>query len=170
MSWHHRFVPDLTFIHLFDINISDLKFMGYKAVLIDIDGTITHLNGPNISSKNTAWIANAADNLPLKIVTCNHNRKFLEGIGEQTNTKPLQRKIFESPSNFFLRCIKSLNLEPNEVAVINDSLIMLGLFVHPLGCFTIKVDSINISTTHSPIGYIYHLGQWLEKKFINPHL
>lgn len=170
MSWYHRFVPDLTFAHLFDINISDLKAMGYKAVLIDIDGTITHLNGPIISSENISWIANATTILPLKVVTCNHERKFLEEIEAQTNTEPLQRKIFESPSKFFLRCIDSLNLKPNEVVVINDSLIVLGLFVRPLGCFTIKVDSINLFTTHSPIGYIYHIGQWLEKKFIEPHL
>jgi HAD superfamily phosphatase (TIGR01668 family) len=166
------FQPHLIFDQITDIDLKQIIRFDIKAILLDTDGTFTHLGSSEVSSDYCQWIKEAAGKIPLQSLTCNHERRNLNQIASAIGQVPLQRHMFEHPKRFFYRASRHLGFEPSQVAIINDSLFILGLYARPLGCLTIKVSSINFTDyiSHSPIGCIYRLGQWTEKHFILPHL
>ena len=153
--------------------ITDIDFSMFpeniKGILLDTDGTYTHLGSNYVIPEYCSWIQETGKRYPLLSITCNHERKNLDDLIPLIGHRPVQRQMIEHPKSFFRRAAKMIDCEPNQVAVINDSLIMLGLFVRPLGCFTVKVNTINYKTEHTLVGYAYHLGQWIEKKIILHH-
>ena len=165
-----RFLPHQMIIDITQINIADLVENAVDGILLDLDGTLAHLNSGDIPENFIGWIQSNRTKIPLQIATCNHRRENLDIITEITGHRPICRQPFENPSNFFRRAALNIGCQPSKVAVANDSLIMLGLFVKPLGCYTIKVESINLRRERGLIGNIYHFGQWAEQKFILPHL
>jgi predicted HAD superfamily phosphohydrolase YqeG len=165
------FQPHLVFDQITDIDLNQLVRLDIKAILLDTDGTFTHLGSSEVSSDFCQWIRETADKIPLQSLTCNHERKNLNQIASAIGQVPLQRHLLEHPKRFFCRAARHLGFEPGQVAVINDSLFILGLFARPLGYLTIKVSTINFGyVSRSPISCIYRLGQWAEEHFILPHL
>jgi HAD superfamily phosphatase (TIGR01668 family) len=165
-----RFEPHFYLKSIIDIDPKLLKGYGIKCVFMDLDGVLTCLNDHHIDSILQDWILETQTLLPVKIMTFNHERKNLDLIESKFNLKILQRKMFEHPKSFYIKAAKSVECNAKQIMVINDSLIILELFAKPLGFITVKVPSIDEQIVHSPVGYIYRFGRWIEDNLIHPNL
>lgn len=164
-----HFEPHLFIKSIIEIDPKKLRQSGVKCVFMDLDGTLVCLNDHQIDTVLKDWIFETQSLMPVKIMTFNHERN-LDLIEKKLNQKILQRKMFEHPKSFYKNAAKDIKCNTKQIVVINDSLIVLGLFAKPLGFITVKVPSIDDKIIHSPVGYVYRFGRWIEDNFIQPKL
>lgn len=168
MSLIEKFRPDLSVGSVDDVTEQILQQKGLKGVCFDIDGTLAPFNGKRVKESFLRCIDYHKPN--VSIATCNPERDHLPEIELLTGIKPIQRGWPETITSVFRRAAASINLDPSELAMVNDSLIILSCFAQPLGFYTIKVETINTQLNHSLFGYLYALDQWFERNFIEPYL
>ncbi|MEI6040391.1 MAG: hypothetical protein WCP93_03515 [Candidatus Berkelbacteria bacterium] len=165
-----RFEPHLSIKSIIEIDPKILKHSGIKCIFMDLDGTLVYLDDHRIDTILEDWIFETQNFLPIKIMTFNHERKNLHLIENRLNQKILQRQMFEHPKSFYAKVAKNVECDTKQIMVVNDSLIILEIFAKPLGFITVKVPSIDEKIIHSPVGYIYRFGRWIEDNFIQPKL
>ena len=137
-----RLFPDKQLKKVEDINLSELKKIGIKGMIIDIDNTLIDYN-KNMRETTIEWI-NKAREEQFKIYLVSNNSKqrvteianklSLEGI--YNATKPRRKG--------FIQALNKMELKNTEVAVIGDQVFTDVYGGNRLNMFTILVEQIAI--------------------------
>jgi HAD superfamily phosphatase (TIGR01668 family) len=135
------FYPDIALKRVWDIRPELLLGLGIKALLLDIDNTLTTHGNPEPIQKAVAWLKeiNAAG---INAVLVSNNRKerveaFAEGLGAGfvfRSLKPL-------PVGF-RRAARSLRLKPGQFAVVGDQIFTDILGGRLFGAKTVLLEPI----------------------------
>lgn len=124
MNFFKRILPDLIISKITDLDdfkIKELKEKyGVEGLILDVDETLRYNMKP-ISEKNKEWIKNVLKSFKVIVISNGYDRgvnDFLTSINIEYITiahKPFKRA--------FLNGADSLNLSPEKIMVVGDSLI-----------------------------------------------
>ncbi len=133
------FKPDMRIGKIIDITPERMRSLGIKALLLDIDNTMTTHNNPLPAEGVQEWIDRMKSQGFLLMVVSNNNgqrvRKFSQLLGlefEGAAKKPL-------PVGFRRAC-KRLGIQPKEAAVVGDQIFTDIMGGNLLGAYTVMTE------------------------------
>lgn len=139
------FKPKMRIDKMIDITPEMMNSVGIKALLLDIDNTMTTHDNPVPADGVEEWIARMKSLGFILMVVSNNNgervRKFSELLGlefEDSARKPL-------PTGFRRACNR-LGIKPKEAAVVGDQLFTDMLGGNLLGAYTVLTEPYELES------------------------
>lgn len=117
-----RFCPNEFIDSVPDINIAELKNMGIKAFLIDLDNTLVPWQGYDIPDEIVKWIHEVSDDgMKVCLVSNTRTSGRLDRIASKLDVKYAVKALKPRRAGF-LEALKLLDVTPCEAAVIGDQI------------------------------------------------
>lgn len=155
------FMPKLIMEHVSDVTIELLEEKKIKAVILDVDNTLTQHGSQGVEQSVLDWLEYMNSNkMPLMIVSNNYHKRvkpFADKLGldfECFGMKPFSKGL--------RRASKRLGVNPHEIALVGDQIYTDVLGGNRLGMYTILVTLIKPETS-----FFFKLKRFLEKSHIN---
>ena len=152
------FYPDILKNHIADITVPDLENLGAKALLLDVDNTLTHHGSQELSPEIESWLDEMrAHGFKMCIVS----NAFEKRIAPFAKKLGLSYSAFScKPFPFgFLRAAKRFGLKRRECVAIGDQ-----VFTDILGAKIAGVHTIQVMPMHGPHTATLRLKRGLEGK------
>lgn len=155
------FLPHALFHRAHDITPAYLRENGIKALILDVDNTLTGHGSQTLSPEITAWLDEMrAAGVPMMIVSNNMPRRvapFAKSVGMEF------RAFSCKPSPFGLAAAcRALGVQKNEVALVGDQIFTdcLGANIHGIPMLLVEPMCEDTKAT-------IRFKRWLEKPFLN---
>ena len=158
-----QYVPDLKINKIYEIDKELLKKLEVKALILDIDNTLTTHGNPVPADGIVNWVAQMkADKVPMVIVSNNsHNRvrPFAGKLGIPfiaNGKKPLKGGL--------RRAVKQFNLQPQQICVVGDQ-----LFTDILGGNRLGMKTILVTPFEEETGRFFKIKRKLEQRLMRKY-
>jgi HAD superfamily phosphatase (TIGR01668 family) len=156
-----RLVPDKVFDTVNEITPELLKAEGIKGLVLDIDYTLAPRHEPLPDEALKNWIR-AISGVGIKLFIISNNRrervsKFAQALGLPfiwRGLKPLPRS--------FLLAVKSMGLEPSQVAAVGDQ-----IYTDVVGAHMAGIQAWLVSPFLERQSFFYKLRRLFERPAIN---
>ena len=152
--------PTYVFDKVTDIKADFLKKKGIKALILDLDNTLTTHNNPIPPQSSLDWIAEMKSaGIRLMIVSNNRSERvlpFAEELGLEFESRGLKPLPFG-----YDRAVKRLGLKKREVAAVGDQ-----IFTDVMGCFTAGIRSIFVFPIEPETSLPFRIKRTIEKPFL----
>lgn len=148
--------PDYNLKSIYDINLAELKSLGIKAILFDLDSTIMASKSGVYTSEMSDWLTKVQKDFFIAVVSNNKNEKYIEKVKSISNF-PMLFKAAKPDTKNIEQFIKSYNFSPNECVLVGDRPLTDILCGKRLGCKTILVDSITADTESKLVRVVRNL-------------
>jgi len=135
-----RFVPDEAVERLSRVDLSDLGARGMKAILLDLDNTITPWRSLDVPEDMAAWIEQARRDFRVCIVSNTSKMKRLDVLKERLGIEGVG---FASKPWGLKRVVRDMGLAPGEAVVIGDQLITDVAGGNMIGAHSILVKPVS---------------------------
>lgn len=152
--------PDYVFKTIADISPEFLKNEGIRALILDLDNTLTTHNNPTPNPRIKSWLDNMKNiEFPMLILSNNHHdrvKPFADAFGLDfvcDGGKPL--------TGGYKRAIIRLGLDRSEIASVGDQ-----IYTDVLGCNLAGIRSIFTYPIVYETGFWFRVKRTLEKPFI----
>lgn len=152
--------PDYVFNAIHDIPLDFFEREGIRALILDLDNTLTTHNNPVPDEKRLEWFRRVKDSgLKMIIVSNNHPERvkpFVEYLGLDfvpDGGKPLPRGYNEA--------CKRLELEKSQIAAVGDQ-----IFTDVMGCKAAGIRSIFVFPIEPETGFWFRVKRTLEKPLL----
>ncbi len=152
--------PDYVFDSVADISLDFLKEQGIKALILDLDNTLTTHNNPVPDSDRLAWFNQIKDSgLPMIIVSNNHYdrvKPFADYLGLDfipDGGKPLTKG--------YKKAVKKLGFPKSEIASIGDQ-----IYTDVIGSKLTGIKSIFTFPIELETGFWFRVKRTLEKPLL----
>lgn len=137
----NKFLPNKQISSIYDLTPDDLREIGIKGLIIDLDNTLIPWNQTHASKKAKAWFKLfVASEIKLLIIS-NNSVDRVSTFAYPQNIHYIGRAKKPLPMSFSKAC-EDLNLERHEVAIIGDQLLTDILGGNMVGLYTILVDPL----------------------------
>lgn len=134
--------PNLIYNSLHDLEYNHLKSRGIKGIIFDLDNTIIPWDSQEMSPEIIAWL-NSLLAEDFKICFLSNNMgKRVKSIATIFNA-PFVSRAYKPAKKGFRQAIATMELSPNQVAVIGDQLFTDILGGNRLGLVTIWVKPLS---------------------------
>ena len=135
--------PDLLLHRVTDIDIDCIEKLGIKALLLDVDNTLSTHHGMELVSGLEEWISNMKNhNIPLVILS-NSKEKRVSPFAQKIGLDYISLGLKPLPFGY-IRGAKKLNLKIKEVALVGDQLFTDVLGAKTVGMKVILLDPIKL--------------------------
>ena len=138
------------------IPIGNLKSLGMKLLILDVDGTLVSGRNLIINRSVHNWIREAQKDFKIHLLSNNPSHKRISAVAKQLDvdftfaaTKPRKKNIENILSEY------SYNY--SETALIGDRIFTDVLGGNRMGIYTVLVKSINTKGTYSEINFVHIL-------------
>lgn len=149
--------PNYVFNSVADISLEFLEKEGIKALILDLDNTLTTHNNPVPDPKRLAWFeAVKKSGLPMIIVSNNHYERvkpFADALG--LDFVPDGRKPLTYGYN---EAVKRLGLDKSSIASVGDQ-----IFTDVIGSRLTGIKSIFVFPIEPETGFWFRVKRTLEK-------
>lgn len=150
--------PDYNIKSIFDINLEELKQIGIKGMLFDLDSTLMASKSGVYSKEVLDWLDIVRKYFFVGVISNNKNKVYIEKVSKISNF-PVLFDAGKPRIKKALKFIKQNGLEVENCVLVGDrplTDILCGKF---LGCKTIMVDSITANTEAKIVRFV----RFLEK-------
>ena len=154
--------PDYVFNAICDIPIDFFERENIRALILDLDNTLTTHNNPVPDEARLKWFLSVKDSgLPMIIVSNNHPERvkpFAEYLGldfVSDGGKPLSRGYNEA--------CRRLGLPKSQIAAVGDQ-----IYTDVMGCKAAGIRSIFVFPIEPETGFWFRVKRTLEKPLL-PH-
>lgn len=154
------FKPTYVFDKVGDITPGFLKSKNIKALILDLDNTLTTHNNPEVPQKSLDWVNSMKSaGISLIIVSNNHPprvKPFADKLGidfECEGKKPL--------TFGYTRAIKRLGIPKKNVASVGDQ-----IFTDVLGCNLKGIRSLFVFPIEPETSRPFRFKRWCERPFL----
>ncbi len=133
--------PDFCFDNVTDIDIDFLEWNGIKAVLLDIDNTLTQHNGTEPYDGVREWV-DSIKSAGVKVAIIS-NAKDEQRVRLFAEKLEIDNYIWDAKKPFtkgFGQLTKDLGVDKSEVVVIGDQIFTDVLYANCVGAMSILVD------------------------------
>ncbi|SDB97475.1 hypothetical protein SAMN05421734_103219 [Pelagirhabdus alkalitolerans] len=170
-----RFIPDLYVDNIFELEPEFLKDKGIKGIITDLDNTLVAWDETDATERVVSWFKQMEENEIDVTIISNNNQKRVKRFSE-----PLERPyVFSAKKPLkraFLRAVKKMGYQKNEVAVIGDQLItdilggnragLISILVVPIVKTDDKATRINRKIERRILKHLEKRGleKWDQKK------
>lgn len=138
----HILRPDLYVDTLLAIPVQELVGMGIRAIIIDLDNTITEWNSPDLKKEIVEWFESLQQNKIRVCIASNNSQDRVEKIGKSLGI-PAIHKAGKPRRKAFLQAMTTLNSNPKTTAVVGDQIFTDILGGNRLNLYTILVQPLN---------------------------
>lgn len=156
-------LPDLMLSSVFDVTPELLKKYHKKAILLDVDNTLTTYGHPEPAKGVREWLAEMQNNgIPMVIVSNNTNKRvapFAKSLGldyEYWSFKPFSKGI--------RRACKKLGCSTGQVVIVGDQIFTDVLGGNLAGIMTILVEPFVLEQSR-----LFKIRRRLEKRHIEKY-
>ena len=155
--------PDYNFESIFDIDLDELKRLGIKVILSDLDSTVMPSKSGTFPQEVKNWMNKVKNDFNFAIISNNKSEEYIEKVRQQCEFDVIG--YANKPSSKVMKnYLDKIGFKPSEVVMIGDRPLTDILAGKLLGCKTILVDSITKSTEKPIVRFV----RWLERLFIFP--
>ena len=140
------FKPKIKLEKVTDITVGILNRYGIKALLLDVDNTLSTHNGQELTDGLLEWIDNMRESGIKMIVLSNSTPKRLRPFAEKIGLDFLSWGLKPLPFGY-LRALKRLNTKRKETAIVGDQIFTDVLGGNFLGVKTILLTPIKFENT-----------------------
>ena len=134
--------PRLILNSLYDLKPNELKELGIKGIIFDLDNTIIPWDSQHMSTEMMEWLHRLiAEGFQLCLVSNNMGNR-VKTIAEIFGI-PFVSRAYKPAKSGFRQAVVSMKLPPNQVAVVGDQLFTDILGGNRLGLFTIWVTPLS---------------------------
>lgn len=155
--------PDYNLKRIYDIDLTELKSIGIKALLFDLDSTLMASKSGVYSQEILDWLEEVRKDFFIAVVSNNKNKKYIEKVKEISDfpvlfcaAKPDIRKVSEF--------IREYNFTPEDCVLVGDRPLTDILCGKKLGCKTILVDSITADSEAKIVRFVRFLERLTIRK------
>lgn len=142
------FFPTKRVKEISEIKAEQLKGMGIKGIILDVDNTLTTHGSQHVEQKVLDWLENISkEGFELMIVSNNFNHRikpFADKLGLDyiaVGCKPL--------SGGFIRSRKKFDVSKKEMVIVGDQMFTDILGANLYGCKSIMVEPIKLEESSS---------------------
>lgn len=150
--------PDYNLESIYDIDLNELKNIGIKIILSDLDSTVMPSKSGTFPNEVIEWINKVRENFDFAVISNNKKNDYITKVRGQCNfdvignaNKPSCKKMREY--------LISKKYKPNEAVMVGDRPLTDIVAGKLLGCRTILVDSITKDTEN----FIVRFVRWCER-------
>ena len=141
--------PDYNLNSIYDIDLDELKNLGIKIILSDLDSTVMPSKSGEFPTEVIKWISNLRNDFDFAVISNNKSKEYINTVKAQCNFDVIGNA--NKPSAKVMReYITKKGYKPSETVMIGDRPLTDILAGKLLGCRTILVDSIT-KDTEKPI-------------------
>lgn len=155
--------PDYNLKRIFDINLTELKESGVKAMLFDLDSTLMASKSGVYSDDILNWLNIVRKDFFIAVVSNNKNEEYINKV-KQISDFPLLFKAGKPGTDAVKKFLQEHNLSEKECVLVGDRPLTDILCGKRLGCKTILVDSITCDTEAKIVRFV----RKLERLSIRP--
>lgn len=137
--------PDYNLKSIYSINFDELKQLGIKAVLFDLDSTLMASKSAVYSDEMVAWLKKTSGGFFVAVVSNNKNPDYIEQV-KKISFFPMLFNAGKPRTNAVKNFLNEHNLNISECVLVGDRPLTDVLCGKNLGCKTILVDSITADT------------------------
>ncbi len=137
--------PDYNLKSIYSINFDELKQLGIKAVLFDLDSTLMASKSAVYSDEMVAWLKKLQEDFFVAVVSNNKNPDYIEQV-KKISFFPMLFNAGKPRTNAVKNFLNEHNLNISECVLVGDRPLTDVLCGKNLGCKTILVDSITADT------------------------
>lgn len=135
------FKPNFKLHHITDIQPEFLEKNQIKALILDVDNTLSTHHGMNLTEGLTEWLDLMRNNGIKMIILSNSKEKRVEPFAKSICLEYISLGLKPLPFKFFMS-LKKLNINRGQVAVVGDQLFTDSLGAHLSGIRSIILDPI----------------------------
>lgn len=156
------FLPNYFFNKIWDITEEDLKKIGARLLILDVDNTLTEHKQTFLHPKVEEWLTAVKNNTQIQLVIMsNTNNLQIKKIAEEKGI-PYLGNVHKPFSYGFKMVMNKVNVKRSEVAIIGDQIYTDILGGNLFGIKTILVTPIKLENT-----FFFKLKRKLEVPFLN---
>ncbi len=154
--------PDKNLKSIYDIDFDELKSIGIKALLFDLDSTIMASKSGAYTPKTKKWLEKAKENFFIAVVSNNPNKNYIEKV-RQISDFPMLFEAKKPKTERTLEFLKEHKIDVKTCALVGDRPLTDILCGKRLGCMTIMVDSITADTEPKLTRFVRKLERGVAK-------
>ncbi len=136
-----KLFPKYYYRNIYDIELQNLKDVGIKGFLLDIDNTLVPHDSQNVDDVLKKWILNLEKEGYKVVLVSNNNRKRVEKFAERVGL-PFIFKANKPLKGCFLKGAALMNLKFRDTAVVGDQIFTDVLGANRCGMVSILLDPI----------------------------
>ena len=155
--------PDYNLKRIFDIDLTELKNNGIKAMLFDLDSTLMASKSGVYSPEIVEWLNIVRKYFFIAVVSNNKNPDYIKKV-EEISDFPLLFNACKPKTGCVRKFLNEHGLNEKECVLVGDRPLTDVLCGKNLGCKTILVDSITADTE----AWIVRFVRALERLAIRP--
>ena len=133
--------PDYNLKSIYDINLEEMKNIGIRAILFDLDSTIMASKSGTYTDEMLDWLKKVKENFFIAVISNNKNPEYIEKV-RNISDFPLLFNACKPQTGPAKEFLQKYDLKSNECALVGDRPLTDILCGKLLGCTTILVDSI----------------------------
>lgn len=134
--------PDYNLKSIYEINLEELKSLGIKNLLFDLDSTIMASKSGCYSEKTLQWLEHVKKEFTIAVISNNNNKEYIEKV-KSVSDFPLVFCAKKPDTKAARAFMDSCSMKSEETAFIGDRPLTDVWCGKKLGCKTILVDSIS---------------------------
>ena len=154
--------PDYNLKNVYDIDFNELKNLGVKCLMFDLDSTVMVSKSANFLPETVEWFNTFIKDFEVAIISNNKSEEYISNASKLAPCRVIGKANKPNPK-IMGEYLTSLGVEPKEAVMIGDRPLTDILAGKLLGCKTILVGSIN-PTENLPTKFV----RALERSTIRP--
>ena len=156
--------PDYNLESIYDIDLDELKKLGIKIILSDLDSTVMPSKSGKFPDEVMEWINKVRQDFDFAVISNNKKKDYIEKVASQCDFDVIGKA--NKPSCKVMReYLVSKNYKPEEAVMVGDRPLTDIVAGKLLGCKTILVDSITRDTEKPIVRFVRFLERLSVKKF-----
>ena len=155
--------PDYNLKRIYDIDLSELKRSGIKAMLFDLDSTLMASKSGKYSDEILQWLEEVRKDFFIAVVSNNNKQSYIDRV-KAISDFPLLFDAKKPKIDVVIPFLKEYNLDEKDCVLVGDRPLTDILCGKNLGCKTILVDSITADTEAPIVRFVRALERITIKK------
>ncbi|MDR1167677.1 MAG: YqeG family HAD IIIA-type phosphatase [Heliobacteriaceae bacterium] len=157
-----RLKPDYNLESIYHIDLAELKSLGIKAILFDLDSTLMASHAGCYSSETLVWLEHVRKDFFIGVVSNNGDPAYTEKV-RSVSDFPVLFDAKKPDPKLIRRFMHEHGLNAQNTVLAGDRPLTDILCGKNLGCKTILVDSITAKTENRLTRFV----RKLERLFIS---
>ena len=162
------FYPALLRERIQNVTPDDLRSLGVKGILLDVDNTLTRYHSRDLSAEVTAWLKTMQDEGFSLLVVSNGFAKRILPFTERIGLSAVPLSCKPSPVGFW-RGAKRLGLSPRQCVAIGDQIFTDVLGAKCAGVKTVLLTPIELEHDRPDILFRRRFEVGIRRRFCQKH-